>query len=99
VLHGCLTPNGRKVISASGDGTIRWWWLRGEDLLEVAASLEVEALTPEERQVKRQEMQERREAMTPQEREAMRQRREAAKQRQQEQKDKRPDDAEQDPPV
>ena len=60
---------------------------------------EWQALTPEERQVKRKELQERRDVMSPEEREAMRQRREAAKQRQKDKQNKRPPDAQQDPPT
>ena len=47
--HGCFTPDDRQVLSASDDGTIRWWWLEAEDLRRAAAGLGIGDFTAEER--------------------------------------------------
>jgi WD40 repeat protein len=38
---GFVTADGRQVVSASDDGTIRWWWLRHEDIVQAADALAV----------------------------------------------------------
>ena len=94
-----MTPEERRVVIDAMSDEERAA-LRAKNLAAMEKRrAEWQALTPEERQVKRKELQERRDAMTPEERDAMRKRREAAKQRQKNKQNKRPPDAQQDPPT
>jgi hypothetical protein len=46
VRQGFVTSDGRQVVSASQDGSIRWWWLRGELTAEERASLHLDGDGP-----------------------------------------------------
>jgi WD40 repeat protein len=51
VAQVAFLADGRRVISGSFDGTVRWWWLHPEDLLEAAEALGIAEPTAAERQL------------------------------------------------
>lgn len=45
VCSACFVAGGRQLVSASRDGTLRWWWLRADDVRAAAEALGDEEVT------------------------------------------------------